>query len=171
VHVITGSLLFEPLAELSGQPHNASAAEIKSARMRQMYHRGPWSGTQARRCAANGRSLRLSGEGRLTRWFGATDPEKQKAHRVQGGKAAARAGTAHRFTLEKARVAGAKGGRVTASDREHLAEIGRLGVRARKRLKAAAINSANVAERRRSHRGNGPLARRVPEHGQTAQTE
>jgi hypothetical protein len=38
VHVVTGSLLFEPLPLLGGHPHNASAAEIRRARTRYVYH-------------------------------------------------------------------------------------------------------------------------------------
>jgi hypothetical protein len=41
VHAVTGSPLFEPLAELGGHPHNAhdaSAADIRRGRIRQMYH-------------------------------------------------------------------------------------------------------------------------------------
>jgi hypothetical protein len=36
VHVVTGSLLFEPLPELGGQLHSASAAKIRRARIREL---------------------------------------------------------------------------------------------------------------------------------------
>ncbi len=43
------------------------------------------------------------------RGFAAMDQEQQRAIASQGGKAAHQAGTAHRFTSDEARVAGAKG--------------------------------------------------------------
>lgn len=44
------------------------------------------------------------------RGFGSMDKDKQRAIASQGGKAAHRAGTAHQYTTEEARVAGKKGG-------------------------------------------------------------
>jgi general stress protein YciG len=70
------------------------------------------------------------------RGFASMDPAKQRAIAIKGGKAAHAKGKAHEFTPEEARVAGSKGGRALAKDRAHMAEIGRLGVRARKREKA-----------------------------------
>jgi general stress protein YciG len=67
------------------------------------------------------------------RGFASMDPDKQRAIAIKGGRAAHAKGKAHEFTSEEARVAGAKGGRVTASDREHMAEIGRKGAPKRKR--------------------------------------
>jgi len=43
------------------------------------------------------------------RGFAAMDPEKQRAIAIKGGKAAHEQGLAHEFTIEEARVAGAKG--------------------------------------------------------------
>ena len=54
----------------------------------------------------------------------------REAHRElarSGGVAAHAYGLAHRFTSEQAREAGKKGGAKTASNREHMAEIGRKG--------------------------------------------
>lgn len=61
------------------------------------------------------------------RGFGAMAPERQRAIASKGGKAAHEQGAAHEFTPEQAREAGAKGGRAVASNREHMAEIGRRG--------------------------------------------
>jgi uncharacterized protein len=79
---------------------------------------------------------------KFKRGFRAMDPEKQRAIAIKGGKAAHAKGNAHKFTSEDARVAGAKGGRVTASDREHMVEIGRLGALARQRATAEKVRAA-----------------------------
>ncbi|MGH7293470.1 MAG: KGG domain-containing protein [Polyangiaceae bacterium] len=71
------------------------------------------------------------------RGFGAMDPAAQQAIASLGGKAAHEKGRAHEFTSEKARAAGAKGGQVVSRDREHMAEIGRRGGRARAKNGAA----------------------------------
>jgi len=49
-------------------------------------------------------------ETKKKRGFGAMDPDAHRAIASRGGKAAHRAGTAHRFTSEEAREAGRKGG-------------------------------------------------------------
>ena len=69
------------------------------------------------------------------RGFGAMDHETLKAIASKGGKAAHEQGTAHEFTSDEARKAGAKGGRAVAKDWVHMAEIGHKAaqVRARKR--------------------------------------
>jgi general stress protein YciG len=51
------------------------------------------------------------------RGFAALDPEARRVVARRGGEAAHRAGTAHEFTAEEARVAGKKGGHVTQSKR------------------------------------------------------
>lgn len=48
--------------------------------------------------------------GKARRGFGAMSPEKVRQIASKGGKAAHEAGTAHTFTSEEARIAGAKGG-------------------------------------------------------------
>lgn len=65
--------------------------------------------------------------------------EKQRAIASKGGKAAHAKGTAHEFTSEEARVAGQKGGEKVSRDRDHMAEIGRAGGRARNRNKRAIV--------------------------------
>jgi general stress protein YciG len=72
------------------------------------------------------------------RGFAAIDPEQQKVIAARGGKAAHAQGRAHEFTSEEARKAGSKGGKATARDKEHMAEIGRKGGLARKRKPGAA---------------------------------
>lgn len=60
------------------------------------------------------------------RGLAALSPEKRREIAAKGGRAAqAKNGGAHRFTSEKAREAGKKGG--AAHSREHLSEIGRRG--------------------------------------------
>ncbi len=44
------------------------------------------------------------------RGFALVEPEKRKAIAARGGKAAHAAGTAHKFTKDEAKAAGAKGG-------------------------------------------------------------
>jgi uncharacterized protein len=63
--------------------------------------------------------------------FAAMDPETQRAIASKGGKASHAQAGAHEFTIEEARAAGTKGGRVVAQDREHMSEIGRRGGQAR----------------------------------------
>jgi general stress protein YciG len=65
------------------------------------------------------------------RGFGGMDPDKQRAIASAGGKAAHAQGRAHTFTSEEARAAGKKGGQIISSDREHMAEIGKKGGKAR----------------------------------------
>ncbi len=72
------------------------------------------------------------------------DPAKQREIASKGGKRSHELGTAHAFTSEEATVAGKKGGVTVSQDREHMAEIGRLGGRNRghKAKVAAAVASA-----------------------------
>jgi general stress protein YciG len=77
------------------------------------------------------------------RGFAGMDPSKQRAISSRGGKAAHAKGKAHEFSTEEAREAGRRGGLITSSDREHMAEIGRKGgssrgVRRRERKAAEA---------------------------------
>jgi len=51
------------------------------------------------------------------RGFAAMDPELQKDISGRGGIAAHKAGTAHQWTTEEAKAAGAKGGQATAAKR------------------------------------------------------
>jgi uncharacterized protein len=54
---------------------------------------------------------------RKRRGFAAMDPKLVSELATRGGKAAHRAGTAHEFTSEEARVAGRKGGLATHAKR------------------------------------------------------
>ena len=54
---------------------------------------------------------------RKPRGFAAMDPKLVSELAKRGGKAAHRAGTAHQFTSEEARVAGRKGGMATHAKR------------------------------------------------------
>lgn len=49
------------------------------------------------------------------RGFAAMHPDKVRAIASAGGKAAHKAGTAHEFTSEEARIAGSKGGKAAAA--------------------------------------------------------
>jgi general stress protein YciG len=55
------------------------------------------------------------------------DPEKRAKIAQMGGRAAHKAGTAHEFTSEEAKIAGARGGQRVSSDRSHMAAIGAKG--------------------------------------------
>ena len=57
----------------------------------------------------------------------ALTPERRSEIARLGGLAAQAKGTAHRFSPEKAREAGRKGGLVTSSDRAHMSRISRKG--------------------------------------------
>lgn len=61
------------------------------------------------------------------RGFAVVDKEKMRQIASRGGKTAHAHGLAHKFTSEKAREAGKKGGAVTAANREHMSKIGKLG--------------------------------------------
>jgi general stress protein YciG len=54
---------------------------------------------------------------RKPRGFAAMDPKLVSELAKRGGKAAHRAGTAHQFTSEEARIAGRKGGMATHAKR------------------------------------------------------
>jgi hypothetical protein len=66
-----------------------------------------------------------------THGFASMDQETRKAIASKGGRTAHEQGSAHEFTPDEARRAGAKGGKAVAKDRAHMAEIGRLGGKAR----------------------------------------
>ena len=72
------------------------------------------------------------------RGFGAMDPAKQREIASKGGKTAHERGLAHVFTSEEGRVAGRKGGELVSRDRAHMAEIGRRGGQAKRRIESNA---------------------------------
>jgi len=59
------------------------------------------------------------------------DPKRQREIASMGGHASQASGRAHQFTTEEARAAGRKGGLAIGANREHMAEIGRKGGKAR----------------------------------------
>jgi general stress protein YciG len=61
------------------------------------------------------------------RGFARLNKERQREIASKGGKAAHLKGTAHQFSVEEARAAGAKGGKSVSADREHMSRIGRAG--------------------------------------------
>jgi len=65
------------------------------------------------------------------RGFALMDKEEHRRLASQGGKAAHIQGRAHEFTPEKAREAGKKGGTKVSQDRQHMADIGRKGGKAK----------------------------------------
>jgi general stress protein YciG len=67
------------------------------------------------------------------RGFASMDRSKQREIASKGGRAAHEKGTAHQFSSNEAREAGRKGGGAVSKDRQHMAEIGRVGGMARGR--------------------------------------
>jgi general stress protein YciG len=61
------------------------------------------------------------------RGFASMDAGKQREIARKGGRAAHEKKTAHQFTPEEAREAGRKGGQRVSANRNHMAEIGRVG--------------------------------------------
>lgn len=59
--------------------------------------------------------------------------EQRQEIASMGGRAAHEKGSAHQFTSDEAKAAGAKGGKSVSRDRAYMAEIGRRGGLARKR--------------------------------------
>jgi general stress protein YciG len=60
---------------------------------------------------------------RTLRGFAAMDPRTVSEFAKRGGQAAHRAGTAHQFTSDEARVAGRKGGMATHAKRQEKAYV------------------------------------------------
>jgi general stress protein YciG len=60
---------------------------------------------------------------RKPRGFAAMDPKLVSELAKRGGKAAHRAGTAHQFTSDEARVAGRKGGMATHAKRRESVQL------------------------------------------------
>lgn len=71
------------------------------------------------------------------RGFAALSPERRREIASSGGKAAHEQGKAHQFTSEEGREAGRLGGQAVSADREHMAEIGRIGGSRKKRRQSA----------------------------------
>ncbi len=77
------------------------------------------------------------------RGFASLTPERRREIAQLGGRTAHPLGTAHEFTSEEAREAGLKGGAAVSSDRDHMARIGRIGGRRRRKRKSLS-NTATV---------------------------
>jgi len=71
------------------------------------------------------------------RGFASISPERQREIASLGGKAAHAKGLAHEFSRTEAQAAGRRGGIAVSRDRAHMAEIGRIGGRSRKKDKKA----------------------------------
>lgn len=69
---------------------------------------------------------------RKRRGFAVMDREMQRRIASKGGKMAHLRHTAHEFTSAEARAAGHLGGVRVSQDRQHMADIGRQGGRARR---------------------------------------
>lgn len=54
-------------------------------------------------------------------------PERQRELASMGGKTAHARGKAHQFTPAQAKAAGTLGGLAVSRDRDHMAQIGRIG--------------------------------------------
>ena len=76
------------------------------------------------------------------RGFASMDPAKQREIASKGGRAAHEKGTAHQFSPNEAREAGRKGGGAVSQDRQHMAEIGRVGGQARGRKQRASAQQS-----------------------------
>ena len=85
------------------------------------------------------RSVKGSGRG-----FASMSTDKQREIARKGGQAAHARGTAHEFTADEARAAGKKGGERVSKNRDHMAEIGRLGGRRSAGRRAADAAAADV---------------------------
>ncbi len=80
------------------------------------------------------------------RGFASMDKDKQRDIASKGGRSAHEAGTAHEFSSDEAREAGKKGGATVSRDRAHMAEIGRLGGKARGARARHAQRAASAAQ-------------------------
>jgi len=87
------------------------------------------------------------------RGFASMDRSKQREIASKGGRAAHEKGTAHQFSADEAREAGRKGGGAVSQDRQHMAEIGRIGGQARGRRQRAAAQEKVTTEPTESKSG------------------
>ena len=67
------------------------------------------------------------------RGFAAVPPEKLREIASAGGRAAHASGKAHEYTSEEAVEAGRLGGAKVSADRSHMARIGALGGKAKRK--------------------------------------
>jgi hypothetical protein len=86
------------------------------------------------------------GEKKSNRGFASMDPAKQREIASKGGRAAHEKGTAHQFSANEAREAGRKGGGTVSQNRQHMAEIGRIGGQSRGRKQRAVAEQTEHSE-------------------------
>jgi general stress protein YciG len=101
-----------------------------------------------------------SDEKKSNRGFASMDPSKQREIASKGGRAAHEKGTAHQFSSDEARAAGRKGGGTVSRDRQHMAEIGRIGGQARGRKQRAAAQATHEETETEAEAKGGPTATR-----------
>jgi len=78
--------------------------------------------------------------------FGAMDPDRRREAASKGGRNAHANGRAYEFDSDAGREAGRRGGQSVSRDREHMAEIGRRGGKAKKkRRRARSASSASAS--------------------------
>jgi general stress protein YciG len=98
------------------------------------------------------------------RGFASMDRSKQREIASKGGRAAHEKGTAHQFTPDEARQAGRKGGGAVSQDRQHMAEIGRIGGQARGRKQRAKAETESQPEVEASPESEPTGGERVSRH-------
>ena len=74
------------------------------------------------------------------------DHDKQRAIASKGGQAAHQSGRAHEFDSREAAEAGRKGGMAVSRNRQHMAEIGAMGGRARGLAYQARLRAQQAAQ-------------------------
>lgn len=87
----------------------------------------------------------MSSDGKSRRGFASMTPEKRREIARLGGKAAHEKGRAHQFTPHEAREAGRKGGLSVSKNRQHMAEIGRAGGKARGGGRSPEVGASGAA--------------------------
>lgn len=80
--------------------------------------------------------------------FAAMEPALQRQIASKGGRMAHQRHTAHEFSVAEARLAGHLGGLSVSRDREHMAAIGRLGGKARRKTPGAQRTPESPASER-----------------------
>lgn len=103
--------------------------------------------------------------GKLRRGFACMDRALVRAIAQKGGKKAHELGLAHEFTPEEGRVAGSKGGRTTAQNRQHMATIGRAGDLAKGALSGALDCPVGESSSSGADQDSSPNGRAEDDHG------
>jgi general stress protein YciG len=90
-------------------------------------------------------------------------PEEREEGAKKGGETAQKEGTAHKFTPEEQEEGAKKGGQAVSEDKEHMAEIGKLGGEARR--------GSSTAESKGSGRQRGGTSEQHSKAGQESHKE